>query len=157
LAALANMMHFGKDGFRSLLGHLVEMAEVLREELEAHRYTTVLNGDNVGAVTLFRAYPDDVDPWSVKDRERTDESYADRLERHNQFNRRIFEALHRDALAGDGVFLSLTDCYRVSDYGKPINALKSYILSPFTDEMHVRQLVVKILELRERLQRGSSD
>ena len=67
LAALANLLHFGKDGFRSLLGHLVEMAEVLREELEAHRYTTVLNGENFGAVTLVRAYPDDADETAVTD------------------------------------------------------------------------------------------
>lgn len=152
LAALANLLLFGKDGFRALLGHLVEMAEVLREELESHRFTTVLNGDNVGTVTLFRAYPDDVDPWNVKTRERTDPTYADRLALHNRFNRRLFELLTEDALAGDGVFLSLTDCYRQSDFGAPINALKSYILSPFDDESHVRHLVTKVLENRARAQ-----
>lgn len=157
LAALANLLLFGKDGFRALLGHLVEMAEVLREELEAHAFTTVLNGENVGAVTLFRAYPDDVDPWHVKERERADPKYADRLELHNRFNRRLFERLTEEALDGDGVFLSLTDCYRMSDYGQPINALKSYILSPFADEVHVRQLVLKVLEVRAAVQREVAD
>ena len=63
---------FGKEGYRTLLGHAVEMAEVLRELIESHPNLTVLNGENVGPVTLFRAYPDGVDTFSVKDRERSD-------------------------------------------------------------------------------------
>ena len=152
LGALANLLLLGKDGFRVLLGHLVEMAEVLREELEAHRSTTVLNGENVGTVTLFRAYPDDVDTFSVKEVERTDPSYADRLNHHNEFNRRIFEYTQADAMKGDGVFLSMTDCYRHTDYGAPINALKSYILSPFADEPNVRKVVEKVLHFRKIVQ-----
>lgn len=152
MAALANLYLLGKDGFRTLLGHLVEMAEVLREELEAHRSTTVLNGENVGTVTLFRAYPDGVDTWTIKEREIGDRSFADQVARFNQFNRRLFEVLTSDALRGDGDFLSLTDCYRVTDAGQPINALKSYILSPFVDEAHVRRVVSKVLHCRERVQ-----
>jgi len=43
-----------------------------------------------------------------------------------------------DALQGIGVVISLTDCYRRTEYGEPVNALKSYILSPFSDDTHVR-------------------
>ncbi len=64
MAALANMLLFGKEGYRALLGHAVEMAEVLREQLESHPNLSVLNGDNVGPVTLFRAYPDGVDTFA---------------------------------------------------------------------------------------------
>ena len=67
MAALANLLLFGKEGYRTLLGHAVEMAEVLRELIESHPNLTVLNGDNVGPVTLFRAYPDGVDTFSVKE------------------------------------------------------------------------------------------
>ena len=57
LAALANLRLFGRHGLQALLGHLVAMAEVLREQLEGHAATTVLNRDNFGPVTLFRVYP----------------------------------------------------------------------------------------------------
>ena len=63
---------FGKEGYRALLGHAVEMAEVLREMIESHPNLSVLNGENVGPVTLFRAYPDGVDTFSVKALERSD-------------------------------------------------------------------------------------
>ena len=79
LAALASLRLLGKEGLRVLLGHAVEMAEVLREHIESHPNLTVLNGDNVGPVTLFRAYPDGIDTFHVKDRERSDPGYRDQL------------------------------------------------------------------------------
>lgn len=151
LAALANLRLFGKAGLRTMLGHLIEMAELLREHLEGHRSTTVLNDQNFGTVTLFRVYPDGVDTWTVKERERTDEAARDELLAHNEYNRQVFRYLHDQALAGDGVLISMTDCYRQSDYGEPIVALKSYILSPFIDERHVELLVRKVLEVREKI------
>ena len=57
LAAYANLRMFGKNGSRSLIGHLVEMAELLREHLEGFTSATVLNNGNYGSCTLFRLYP----------------------------------------------------------------------------------------------------
>ncbi|WP_419193191.1 pyridoxal phosphate-dependent decarboxylase family protein [Kolteria novifilia] len=151
LAAWANLKLLGKNGLRALLGHLVEMAEVLREELEGRAPTTVLNGNNVGTVTLFRVYPDGIDTFTVKERERNDPAYRDKLCEHNDYNRKIFELVHADAMAGHGVLISMTDCYRHSTYGEPINALKSYILSPFADEENVRALVDNVIAARPRV------
>ncbi len=151
MAALANLLLLGKDGFRALLGHLVEIAEVLRENLEAHEATTVMNSGNFGTVTLFRAYPDGVDTWTVKDRERRDPSYRPQLLAHNEYNRKIYRLLHEEAMAGRGVLISMTDCYRHTDYGEPMVALKSFILSPFADEEHVELLVTRLLEAREKV------
>lgn len=155
LAALANLCLFGKDGMRALLGHLVEMTEVLREYLEGNPYTTVLNGENFGTVTLFRVYPDGVDTWTVKARERSDPTFRDRLIEHNEYNRRVFHYLHEQALRGEGVLLSMTDCYRHTEHGEPIVALKSYILSPFIDDEHLELIVEKVLEAREAIAAGA--
>ena len=144
LAALANLRLFGRRGFQALLGHVVSMAEELREHLEAHPYITVLNSDNFGPVTLFRVYPDGVDTFSMFDQERRDPAMRDTLLAHNEYNRRIFDLIQTEALAGRGVVISLTDCYRSSEYGVAINALKSYILSPFTDAQHVDAVVESI-------------
>jgi len=154
LSALASLLFLGKDGFRALLGHVVEMAELLREHLEGHSATTVVNGDNFGTVTLFRAYPEGVDTWTVPERERTDASLRESLRAHNEYNREIYRYLYDKAMTGKGVLLSMTDCYRHSDYGEPIVALKSYILSPFVDEEHVRLIVDTVLEAREKVGRA---
>ncbi len=151
LAAYANLRLFGRVGLRVLLGHLVEMAEALREHLEGHDSTTVLNDKGVGMVTVFRVYPDGVDTWTIKDRERTDPAAREELLRHNEYNRRLFRYLYDRAMRGEGVHISMTDCYRRTDYGEPMVGLKSFILSPFIDTQDVEQLVRDILDAREAI------
>lgn len=156
MAAIANLLLFGKEGLRTLLGHAVEMAEVLRERIESHPDLTVLNGDNVGPVTLFRVYPHGVDTFSIKDRERTDPSFRKELQAHNDYNRRIYQKVHAAALAGRGVAISLTDCYRQTDYGEPIAALKSYVLSPFSDEDRMQSIINHVLAARDEVERETT-
>ncbi|MEX0715813.1 MAG: pyridoxal-dependent decarboxylase [Planctomycetaceae bacterium] len=149
MAALANLLLFGKTGLQSLIGHLVTMCEELREHLKGHTATTVLNDGNYGLVTLFRVYPDGVDTFTVPERERTDPRYREKLLAHNEYNRRIFEHIHAEALKGQGVVISLTDCYRESDYGEPIVALKSYVMSPFSEEEYVEAVLESIWRARK--------
>ena len=156
MAALANLRLFGKDGLRSLLGHLVAMAEVLREQLEGNAATTVLNGGNFGPVTLFRVDPDGVDTFTVPKREREDASYREQLRVNNEYNRQIFALIQTDALQGKGVVISMTDCYRESDYGEPIVALKSYILSPFSEERYVSAVLESIWQARAKIAAGQT-
>ena len=151
LAALANFRFFGEQGLRVVLGHIVEMTQLLREHLEGHETTTVLNRDNFGAVTLFRVYPPDVDTFAIKRQEFGDPAYRDTLLAHNDYNRKVFEYVHAEAMAGRGVIISSTDCYRRTQYDEPIFALKSYILSPFVDEGDVETVVAKILEAQKKI------
>ncbi len=150
LAALANFRLFGEEGLRVILGHIVEMTQLLREHLEGQEGTTVLNRDNFGTVTVFRAYPSGVDTFSIKRQEFEDEAYRDSLLAHNDYNREIYNYVHSEAMAGRGVVISITDCYRRTSYGEPIVALKSFILSPFVDEDDVKSVVAKVLEARNR-------
>ena len=151
LAALANFRLFGEQGLQVVIGHIVEMAQLLREHLEGHEGTTVLNRDNFGTVTLFRAYPPGVDTFAIKRQEFDDPAYRDTLLVHNEYNRNIFRYVHSEAMAGRGVVVSSTDCYRRTRYQEPIFALKSYIQSPFVDESDVEVVVAKVLEARERV------
>lgn len=151
LAALANLRLFGKEGLRALLGHIVEMAQLLRECLDGHETITVLNQDNFGPVTLFRIYPEGVDACAIRQQEFEDPAFRDALRRYNDYNRRIFAYVHKEAMAGRGVMISLTECYRHSAYGEPIVALKSFILSPFVDEEHVQMVAEKVLEAQKRV------
>ncbi len=148
MAALANLRLFGKNGLRSLLGHLVTMAEALREQLEGHAATHVLNGGNFGPVTLFRVYPEGVDTFSVPQREQRDPTYRETLRAHNAYNQQIFNLIQEEALQGRGVVISLTSCYRETDYGEPVNALKSYILSPFSEEKYITDVLESIWRAR---------
>ncbi len=151
MAALANLRLFGKQGLRALLGHLVHMAESLRERLEGQAWSTVVNRGNFGPVTLFRVYPDGVDTFTIREREEKDAAARPLLEAHNEYNRQVFQIVQQEALHGRGVVLSLTDCYRESDYGAPMVALKSYFLSPFSEEQYVDAVVESLAAARAQL------
>ena len=45
----------------------------------------------------------------------------------------------------------MTDCYRESEDGEPIVPLKSYILSPFSEEVHVQAVLDSIWEARRAI------
>jgi glutamate/tyrosine decarboxylase-like PLP-dependent enzyme len=156
MAALANLLQFGKQGLRTLLGHAVEMAEILRDELQGCGELAVLNGGNVGGVTLFRVYPSGADAAAVLAREYGDASYQSQVAVHNRLNRLVFERLHADALAGRGVLLSMTDCYRPTEHGSPLAAIKSYVLSPFSDETEMRSVLSSVLAARDVVLKGPS-
>ena len=156
MSALANLLGFGKEGLRVLLGHAVEMAEVLREAIESHPDVTVLNGENVGPVTLFRVYPPGVDTFTIKERERSEESFQSQVVAYNELNRKVFERVQSEALEGRGVVISMTDCYRETDFGTPIAALKSYVLSPFTDEARMESVLGHVIAARDAALREST-
>ena len=145
MAALANLLLLGKEGFRTLIGHAVEMAEVLRELIIARPELSILNDQNYGPVTLFRVYPPGVDTFRVKERERSDPTYLAELKEHNELNRRVFQRVAAEALAGQGVAIGFTDNYQTSTGGEPICALKSYVLSPFANEEQMHAVVERVL------------
>ncbi len=156
MAALANLRLFGKQGLRSLLGHLISMSEALRERLEGQPWSTVVNRGNFGPVTLFRVYPDGVDTFTILEREQKDPAMQTQLETFNDYNRRVFQIVQREALQGRGVVISLTDCYRDSEGGVPMVALKSYILSPFSDDQYVDAVIDSLAAAREELKQMAS-
>ena len=150
MAALANIRLFGKQGYRVLIGHIVEMAEMLRDKLEKYPFIKILNSHNYGPVTLFRLYPDDVDVTEALQRELTDPDYRQQLEKNNSYNLHIFKQTYERAMQGKGVLLSWTDVYRHADYldGLPIAAMKSFIMSPWTDLDAVEMVVRQVIEAR---------
>ncbi|VVB69248.1 L-aspartate decarboxylase [uncultured archaeon] len=154
LAALANMRLLGKQGYRTLIGHIVEMAELLRQRLEEHRFIRVINEGNKGPVTLFRVYPDKMEAKEVFRREMNDPRYREYLLEHNEFNREIFHEIHKKSMRGEGVLLSWTDAFICADYpyGPPIASLKSFIMSPWTDEKAIDTVVREVVEAKNLFQ-----
>jgi glutamate/tyrosine decarboxylase-like PLP-dependent enzyme len=151
MSALGALQLLGKSGLRTLLGHLVTMAETLRNRLTAQPAISVMNPENFGPVTLFRVYPDDVDTFEMPKLEQTDVRYSAQLHRFNDYNRQVFQAMHAEALGGDGVVISMTDRFRETDYGQPVVALKSYIMSPFSDEQYVQAVVDSVERARKQV------
>jgi len=156
LAAWANLLLFGKQGLRVLLGHAMEMTRAFRQAIDADESLSVLNRDNVGPVTLFRAYPEGIPAAVALESEIDNPSASEQLRAMNDFNRRIFEQAHANALAGEGLSVSLTECRGLTRCGEPITALKCYSLSPTADASQMRQVVSDLLRARAEVERQGS-
>ncbi|MFI3198369.1 MAG: pyridoxal-dependent decarboxylase [Methylococcaceae bacterium] len=153
LAALASMTLLGKQGYRVLIGHNVEMAEMLRERLERHDCIQVLNDYNYGPVTLFRVYPPGVDAEKALHRELNDPDYRSQLLANNAYNRQVFDLIYERVMQGEGVLLSWTLAYRYANYpdAPAVAALKSFIMSPWTDLKAIDSVVNQVMEVREQI------
>ena len=151
MSAMGALQLLGKTGLRTLLGHLVTMAETLRNRLSAQPSISVMNAENFGPVTLFRVYPDGVDTFEMPKLEQTNEGCSEKLRKFNDYNRRVFQVMNNEALQGDGVVISMTDRFRETDYGQPVVALKSYIMSPFSDQQYVQAVVDSIERARKQV------
>jgi glutamate/tyrosine decarboxylase-like PLP-dependent enzyme len=151
LAAIANLKQLGKEGYRVLLGHTVAMAEHLRQRIEETEWLTVLNDYNYGPVTLFRVYPPGVNAYrSYLEEVRNPARKAD-LHKYNDYTKRVFAYLLSRMEAGDGVALSQTDNYRNTQYGEPIVAVKSFVMSPFVDEAAMETVIRKATEAHDKV------
>ncbi|MFN9976123.1 MAG: aspartate aminotransferase family protein, partial [Phycisphaerae bacterium] len=93
-----------------------------------------------------------VDTFEYPNREQTDARCAEKLATFNDYNRRIFQHVHTEALRGEGIVISLTDRFRQTEYGEPVVALKSYIMSPFSDAQYVQAVVDSIERARAAVQ-----
>lgn len=153
LAAMANIRLLGKQGYRVLIGHIVEMAEMLRDRLEMYPFIKVLNSHNHGPVTLFRVYPDEGNAAEIFQQELTDPDYRKQLMKHNIYNLHIFKQTYERAIIGEGVLLSWTDAYRHAEYteGPPIAAMKSFIMSPWTDLNAIDEVTRQVVEARNNI------
>lgn len=137
LAALGSLLQFGERGMQVLLGRSIAMTRRLRRELNSRADVRIVNEDNVGPVTLFRVYPPGVDPRAEFLRERTDASAGDAVDRVNELNHAIHTRSQQRARDGAGIGIGWTRrACRAAD-GRPIAALKSYLLSPFLEPQMV--------------------
>jgi hypothetical protein len=87
---VAGWLGLGTQGYRVLMGHVVEMGELLRAWLEQSLGLALPNAGNHGPVTLFRAYPQGVDKDEMLRRELNDPGFRAQVEENNAFNRRHF-------------------------------------------------------------------
>ncbi len=155
LVAWANLNFFGVQGYQVMVGHLVELQHAIREALQQHKNIVVVNPNDFGMVTLFRAYPEGINAREQYDREFHDARYAQELEKYNEFQKNVMNELMKLQVNEDdpGPALSITTSFRSSMYGNPVAALKSYPMGPFAPadrEDLVRGVVLYVIEAIRR-------
>lgn len=148
LAALANLLLLGRNGYRALLGHCVEMSEHLRARVASLPWLSVLNDENQGWVVVLRAYPDGVDVREQSIRERKDPTQRESVRRINELNHRIYAATREMAESGSAPVFVETSRYRLTEYGEPLLGIKCFTLSAYTDEAAIDRVISALTKAR---------
>lgn len=151
LAALSNLMLLGKDGFRGLLSHCLQMSHLLREKARDLPWLTVLNEDNHGAVVVIRVYPDGVDADSAYQAERKSPALRASLLEHNEFNKAVYMGTREAAESGESPVFVQTNRYRDTSYGEPIVGIKFFTLSVFTDPASIDNALAALAAARKKV------
>ena len=133
LSALANLELLGKDGYRGILSHSLEMAHAIKRRAAGIPWIAVVNDKNDGAIAVLRLYPDGVDAQASYAKEVRDGASKDQLASVNALNKKIYTETRRMAESGESPVFVETSRYRKTAYGEPIVGIKCFTLSIFTD------------------------
>ena len=144
LAGWATLKYFGMEGMQSILGGILETKYYLFDEIKTKEDMVVVNPDDTGLITLFRAYPKGVDAKAQYHRELTDRSARSDLIKHNKLIRAIGDKLYawyREGHQIDGKYtpyMSFSTGFRNTDYNRDgsdtdavIYAIKAFPMNVF--------------------------
>lgn len=154
--ALANILLLGREGYESLIAHLLSVSDHLRARLDSTLDIAILNRHNPAFVTDFRIYPETITSSDGKilfEEELHDGIDSGYTEWINQYNRAIVERMHENARKSGSSVLSYTDSYKTTRNRRMIVAAKSYPMSPFTQKEDMDQLIIDIYKAKTEVDR----
>ncbi|ABK62153.1 pyridoxal phosphate-dependent decarboxylase family protein [Clostridium novyi] len=162
LSAWCNLQYFGLEGYRVILGNLIECEMSLRNVIKEEPNLVCVNEKDNGLVTLFRVYPDKLKENINKvnfaeeqyKNEFTNPDYKEQLKKYNEYQNKIANELERMMFEENGPALSFTSKFRLSQYGEPIAAIKAYPMSPymnFSEERLKEDIIKYVLRAKENV------
>ncbi|WP_340819516.1 pyridoxal-dependent decarboxylase [Methanolobus sp. WCC4] len=150
--ALVNMMLMGRQGYETLIVHLITAADYLRDMMDDCQDIELLNRHNPAFVTDFRIYPHtkfDTDGNPLFQKEMRDETKEEFTEKVNSYNQRIAQHMITTAQKEGTAMISYTDNYKTTGDCRTIVALKSYPMSPFIEKEHMDEMLRQIYRAKE--------
>ena len=150
--ALVNMMLLGREGYETLIVHLLTVSDYLREKMEESREIALLNRHNPAFVTDFRIYPEtkyDHGKELLFEKELHDITSEEFTGNINEYNQKIAHRMIEEAEQKGTSMVSYTDSYKTTRKKRMILAIKSYPMSPFTDKEHMDVLLKDLYNAKE--------
>jgi hypothetical protein len=141
LAALTALHTMGRDGYRGLVGDLIQGTALLRRQLQRSPDIAVLNGYALGYQTMVRLYPPEHRDDPRRGRELADASPALRefIVEGNRYLKAFFtwDNDTRMEVNGGGMLYSFSSKFVTTPSEASISGLKFYPVSPRLDSRHV--------------------
>ena len=165
MTAWATLKLLGYQGFRVILGQILEAGHYLRAELEKENQgapsdMVCVNHEDHGFVTLFRIYPKGVNARAQYEKELSWPDCLDDLIKHNRLQEKVADKLWQKLRNGEPEtpYISYSSGFRPTIYNRDesnphavIYALKSYPMNVFIDDKSMDTLIKKVREARDEV------
>ncbi|MCQ4086960.1 pyridoxal-dependent decarboxylase [Saccharibacillus sp. JS10] len=150
------LLAFGVKGYQRLLAQFVEVNLAFREELRLEiPEAVIVNDENPAIMTLFRIYPDRRNDFQ---KELSGQCYLAEIEETNRLNEELFDVLGKQR---DIMFFGDTKKHLVvpTMEGNQISlyAAKLFVISPYTQVEHVKEIVSYLKQNIEPLFHSHAD
>jgi glutamate/tyrosine decarboxylase-like PLP-dependent enzyme len=149
--AVMNMLLLGREGYGTLIAHLLSVADHLRDRIVESHDIALLNRHNPAFVTDFRVYPHSKyarDGRLLADKELDDEIAPEYTQSINEYNRQIVEYMQAEIGSAEAALLSYSDSYRTTQQ-RSLVAIKSYPMSPFIEAVHMDEVLAALYQAKE--------
>ncbi len=164
LAGWATLKYFGEEGFQAILGGILETKYCLCDKLNARREFVVVNPDDSGLITLYRAYPEGIDAKAQFASELSDPKARAELLKHNRLTELIGNKLfewYREGREINGVpctYTSFSTGFRNTTYNRDgadpeavVYALKAFPMNVFVTPDIMEHLLDCVRAAREEV------
>ena len=131
LATWLTLQSIGKEGYQVLLGHSLEISNLMREKITQNESSGlyVANREPYGCDTFIRCYPEGTNTEETYNMELLDDAL---LDRNNSYTSEFASWLFANKAKGDsGIGLSKSSAAFYTSSGKPMVALRVYPLNPY--------------------------
>ncbi len=153
VATWFTLQALGQEGYQTLLGHSQEMAEYIREKIHRNEQhgLYIVNQQHFGCDIFVRCYPIGVSPASTFHKElRNDHLLAEYDAYVNQFAKWFFK---EKSHGNKGLALSKTSAAFYTHTGKPVIALRIYLLNPFITKQTGDEIVKRLVTAKKEFDR----
>jgi glutamate/tyrosine decarboxylase-like PLP-dependent enzyme len=144
---MASLNGIGLTGWQMLVARSLELAQRLKERLEALDYCKVLNLETVGASVVWWVFPQGRNAKEIYRKVMEGRLPADKYSQYTTEIQRLFERREKDMNPAIDARLSYTNSIGYRAHGHALPAWKAVLFNPKTDEVVVDRLVQSIEEL----------
>lgn len=143
LASWMALQTFGQEGYQALLGHDLEMGNVLRDGINRNvdKGLYLANQEFFGPDVFVRCYPTGTDAPVEYEIEMKDDKV---LAKNNDYTSTFFKWLSKRDIS----FVSKTTAAIYTDTGSSMVALRIYPLSPYITEATAKQLTGELVKAK---------
>jgi len=153
VATWLTLQALGQEGYQTLLGHSQGIAEYIRTKIEKNERhgLYIVNQKHFGSDIFVRCYPIGVNPALAFRNELKNDDLLSKYDTYvNQFAKWFFK---EKGQGNKGLALSKTSAAFYTHTGKPVIALRIYILNPFITKQIGDEIVKRLVSAKKEFDR----